>query len=315
MKKVLLTGASGFVGRHCVAPLRARGYEVHAVSHGGPDGVGSDGTHWHRADLLDRPQALRLVESVSPTHLLQVAWYAVPGKFWASSENFRWVEASLNLFEAFEAAGGRRLVVAGTCAEYSWAGEGLCSEAATPLAPATLYGACKHALHVMLEAFARRSGLSYAWGRIFFPYGPHDHAEKLVAYAVRSLLRGEPVNCTHGRQVRDFLYVEDVGAALAALLDSEVAGAVNVASGEGTALKDVLERAAALTGRRSLLRMGTLPAPEGEPAALVADVTRLRREVGFAPAFTLDRGVEATVEWWRRRLDAAEAGGAGLRDV
>jgi nucleoside-diphosphate-sugar epimerase len=313
MKRVLLTGGSGFVGRHCIAPLRELGFEVHSVSHARSGDAGSVGVIWHRADLLDRQETRQLIESVRPTHLLHAAWYAVPGKFWSSSQNLRWVEASLNLLEAFEAAGGLRVVIAGTCAEYSWEGTEALSEATTKLAPATLYGTCKHALHTILAAFARQSSIGYAWGRIFFPYGPHDHAEKLVSYAVRSLLRGEPVNCTQGQQVRDFIYVEDAGRALAALLDSEVAGAVNIASGEGVALKDLLESAAALTGRRDLLRMGALPTPDHEPASLVADVTRLRQEVGFAPAFTLERGIEATVEWWRQRL-SAEAVGAGLSD-
>jgi nucleoside-diphosphate-sugar epimerase len=304
MKRVLLTGASGFIGRHCIAPLVARGDEVHAVTRHRDDAEPSDGVHWHRADLLDAASVRRLVDEIGATHLLHAAWYAVPGKFWSSAENFRWVSASLDLFEAFAAAGGRRIVVAGTCAEYDWRVAGECHEATTPLAPATLYGACKHALHVMLAAFARQSGLSYAWGRIFFPYGPGDHAEKFVAHVARSLLRGEVVNCTHGRQVRDFIYVEDAGAALASLLDSSVEGAVNVATGEGVALRDVGERIAALTGRGELLRFGALSAPEGEPPELVADITRLRREVGFAPAFTLERGVESTVEWWRRRLES-----------
>ena len=150
--------------------------------------------------------------------------------------------------------------MAGTCAEYSWEGTDTLSEATTKLAPATLYGAGKHALHTVLSAFARRSDIGYGWGRIFFPYGPHDHAEKLVSYAIRSLLRGEPVNCTHGRQVRDFIYVEDAGSALAALLDCEVDGAVNIASGEGVALKDVLESAAALTRRRRSCATSSGPA-------------------------------------------------------
>jgi nucleoside-diphosphate-sugar epimerase len=305
MKKVLLTGGSGFIGRHCIAPLRDRGFDVHAVSHARSGDDESVGLRWHNADLLDRRQMRQVIEEVEPTHLLHAAWYAVPGKFWASSENLKWVEASLNLLETFQATCGRRVVVAGTCAEYSWEGTEALSEATTKLAPASLYGACKHALHTILDAFARQSNIGYAWGRIFFPYGPHDHAEKLVSYAVRSLLRGEPVNCTHGQQLRDFIYVADAGSALAALLDSEVNGAVNVGSGKGVALKDVLESAASLTGRDDLLRLGALPTPNHEPASVVADVTRLRQEVGFAPAFTLKSGLEATVEWWRQRLSAA----------
>lgn len=312
MKRVLLTGASGFVGRHAVAPLLGAGFEVHAVTASGAGADADARAVWYRADLLDARQSRELVETVKPTHLLHAAWYAVPGKFWTAEENLRWVGASLELFQAFAGAGGRRLVGVGTCAEYDWTAAGeACSESSTPAAPATLYGACKNALRLLLEAFARQAGFGQAWARVFFPYGPHDHAEKLVAYAARSLLTGEPVNATHGRQVRDLLYVEDVGAALARLLDSEAEGVVNVASGEGVALAEVLGRLAALTDGRELLRLGARRAPEGEPPALVADVTRLREEVGFAPAYTLDRGLEATVEWWRQRLAAGGGGAPG----
>lgn len=311
MKRVLLTGATGFIGRHCIAPLLASSeWEVHAVSTRGDDGdeEKTPGVRWHRADLLNTEQTRRVVSDVEPTHLLHMAWYAVPGAYWTSLENFRWVRASLDLFEAFAEHGGERIVVAGTCAEYDWTGDGVCSEASTPLAPATLYGACKHALRVMLEAFARQKNLSAAWGRIFFLYGSHEHPDRLVASVIRSLLRGVPAPCSHGRQVRDFLHVADVAAAFVALLVSDVQGAVNIGSGSETAIKDVVLEIGDRLNGRELVQLGARPAPAGEPPRLVADVTRLRREVGWSPERDLREGLAETIVWWQREMENGEGG-------
>jgi nucleoside-diphosphate-sugar epimerase len=267
------------------------------------------GVHWHSADLLDASRVNALVSEIEPTHLLHLAWYAVPGKYRTSPENLRWVQASLELYMAFAACGGRRVVGAGSCIEYGRE-DARCSEATTTLAPSTLYGACKHALHVMSEAFAREAGLSAAWGRVFFLYGPHEHPDRLVAHVTRSVLGGERVRTTHGNQVRDFLHVADVAAALVALLDSEVSGAVNIASGFPVALKELFGKIAELTGRGELIEVGALPTPVGEPPVICADVTRLRDEVGWSPQYDLDRGIEETVEWWKLRRAENEAGEA-----
>jgi nucleoside-diphosphate-sugar epimerase len=130
---VLVTGATGFVGRQALAPLAARGYEVHAVGR-------------REVDLLDPDATTRLVEELRPTHLLHFAWYAEPGAFWQSPENERWLAAGVHLLEAFAASGGTRAAVAGTCAEYDWSGSGILSEQSTPLAPRTAYGEAKNAL-------------------------------------------------------------------------------------------------------------------------------------------------------------------------
>ncbi|HEX8118668.1 MAG TPA: NAD(P)-dependent oxidoreductase [Pyrinomonadaceae bacterium] len=305
MKRVLLTGAGGFVGRRCLPELLARGYEVHAVGRGGgrAAGEGSQALHWHAADLLDRAKVAALLSEVGPTHLLHLAWYTEHGKFWSAVENLSWVGASLSLFESFAAAGGRRVVAAGTCVEYAPVEGTPCDEHFTPVAPQTLYGACKHATRTVLEAFARQAGLSHAWGRLFFPYGPGEPPGRLDPSVARALLAGEPALCTHGRQVRDFLHVEDAASAFVALLDSGVEGAVNVASGQPVTLAEVVERVAARAGRPDLVRLGARPAPEGEPPTLYADARRLRGEVGWAPRHDLDEGLAETVEWLRESMN------------
>ena len=116
VKRVLLTGASGFIGRHCVSSLQERGYEVHAV-HYRHQSPGDPRVVWHNADLLDPAALSCLFSGVSPTHLLHLAWYAAPGDYITSSENLRWVDASMEMLRRFREEGGRRVVVAGSCFE------------------------------------------------------------------------------------------------------------------------------------------------------------------------------------------------------
>lgn len=302
MKRVLLTGATGFIGRHVLTRLTAAGHEVHAVTTKEPP-TGAGGITWHRADLLRSPQ---VVGDVAPEVLLHLAWYVEPGRYWTAPVNVRWVEASLALLRSFAGAGGRRAVVAGTSAEYDWGAIGpRCNEEGSPLRPATLYGAAKHALHTAATPYAEQAGFELAWGRVFFVYGPGEPGGRLVPSVGRALLAGRPVPTTRGEQVRDFMYVEDAAAAFVALTDSEVTGAVNVASGDPVSVGDVVDTLAQLTGRPDLLRPGALPDREGDPPRLVADVSRLREDVGFTPGVALPEGLTRTLEWLRLSERAA----------
>lgn len=255
----------------------------------------------HHADLFDATAVAALLSDVCPSHLLHFAWYAEPGKFWHSNQNYDWVGASLSLVRAFHVAGGRRVVIAGSSAEYDWR-YGVCIESLTPRRPLTPYGVCKNALRELATSFCNQSGTSIAWGLAFFLYGPHEHRARFVPSVATALLRGEIARCTAGTQIRDFMHVEDCAAAFVALLNSDVRGDVNVASGRPQSVGDLARTVAAIVRRPELLALGALVTAEGEPPVILADVTRLSSEVGWRGAREVQNGLATTVNWWRDEL-------------
>jgi nucleoside-diphosphate-sugar epimerase len=306
MSGVLVTGASGFVGLPVLAQLVRDGREVHALStlRSPPE---APGVRWHRVDLGDSGAVGALVGDVAPEMLVHLAWHVQHGSFWNAPENVLWVERSLSLARAFARAGGRRAVMLGTCAEYAWsATPAPLREADSPLVPGTLYGVAKDALRRVVCAFAEQQGFELAWGRLFYLYGPREAPGRLVPSVIGKLLAGEVVDTTSGRQRLDFLHVQDVAGALVALLDSGVVGAVNIASGQAVAVAEVVEELASLIGRPDLIRLGALPDRPGDPPLLVADIGRLRDEIGFRPRWKMPDGLADAVHWWKEREPMAE---------
>jgi len=304
MKRVLVTGGRGFVGRHCLPQLVERGFEVHALSSRPatltetPPEVQSDpdGVHWHAANLLDTAAVNAVLQTIQPTHLLHLAWITEPRRYASAPENVDWLAASLHLLRTFHAVGGQRVVMSGSCAEYDW-NHGWCSESVTPLQPATLYGQCKHALQSTLAAYCKQVGLSWGWGRLFFLYGPHGHPAKIPGVVIESLLRGDPALCSHGRQIRDFLHIADAARGLVLQLDSDVQGPVNIASGEPVTIREIVLQIADQLGRRDLVQFGAVPTSPHDPPLLVADVRRLRTELAWQPTYSVTSGLAATLEW------------------
>ncbi len=105
--------------------------------------------------------------------------------------------------------------------------------------------------------------------------------------------------CTSGSQRRDFLYVEDTAEALARLVDSDVQGPINVASGEPVAVRTVVEEVGRQMERLELLDFGARPASAFDAVDLAADVTRQREALGFQPTISIADGVRRTLAWYR----------------
>lgn len=306
MKSVVLTGASGYIGQFAIRHLLDKNYIVHAVTSKPFNFETIKNLCWYQANLLNAGETNNLIETIRPTHLLHFAWYIEHGKYWNAVDNLDWLQVGLRLARCFAENGGKRMIVSGTCAEYDWTKPSPFTEYVTPFNPQTLYGAAKSSLSLILERFAEVADFSFASGKIFSPFGGNEEELRLIPSVTRALIKNEPAKISHGNQIRDFMFVEDIAEAFVALLESDVRGAVNVASGEGVKIKDIAAEVADIIGKPELLRIGAISAQANEPSAIVADVTRLREEVGWQKPYDLRKRLEETVNFWRETSAVAE---------
>ncbi len=295
MAHILLTGATGLIGRATIKALVGAGHEVTAISRSGRvEGA----THSVACDLLVLEQVSATIRKAKATHLVHLAWHDDARDRWVSPANLNWMAATLHLIQEFARAGGTRAICAGSCAEYDWSQTELTQlgmTEQTPLRPRTLYGAAKAGTGLALGHAGPALGLSIGWARIFFVYGPGEPHGRLLGDLISNLMAGKPVDCTDGLQERDFLHVDDLARALVHLFGSDATGAVNIGSGIATPVRDLIEEVARQLDRRDLIRLGSIPRTANDPTRLAADVTRLHQETGFLPHHDIASGVAAVL--------------------
>jgi nucleoside-diphosphate-sugar epimerase len=234
--RVLVTGADGLIGRQVVPLLGALGHHVIALDYRGATASAHESI---QCDLLNPDSRKGAVQQARASHLLHLAWHDSPKERWSSPINRQWSEATLELLRDFGASGGHRAVCVGSCAEYDWS-QAVLSEQ-TPLKPRSLYGEAKANAYRSCHAEASALGVSLAWARIFFCYGPGEPQGRLLGDLLMGLSQGKPVACTDGEQERDFLYTRDVAKALVETLFSTLEGPVNVGSGKATPVRELIE--------------------------------------------------------------------------
>ena len=310
--RVLVTGATGFVGSHVARLLVRHGHEVHALVREGEAedrlaeerlGVEGEKVARIRGDLLEPASWSAAIDAGGFDACVHLGWYANPKDYLSARVNVDLLNASAALGARLVDAGCRRIVMAGACFEYD-VSFGFLSES-TPAGPRHLYSACKRSLFEIMSHLVSSTPTSFAWTRLFFLYGPHESRGRLVPAVVDALLAGEQARVTTGEQFRDFMHVADAAAAIVHVLEhDELVGPVNIASGRPVRVREVVETIAGILDAKDRVAWGAVQARPNDPGFVCADVSKLAAS-GFRAQHDLESGLRDTIAWSKAQRASA----------
>lgn len=250
---VLLTGATGFVGRHVLSALKGAGYRVRVIKRTDGSLLSADETI-HTSDLFSETPAFWKTALKDIDAVIHCAWYAEPGKYLQSPLNLSCLQGTLTLGEAVKASKVQTFIGIGTCFEYDLSTGIL--PTTTKLNPLTPYAGMKAAAFLALSQIFAASQKRFAWCRLFYLYGEGEDSRRLAPHIHEKLSLGEPAELTSGRQIRDFMDVAQAGQKIVDILATDCSGPLNICSGVPITVRQLAEQIADVYERRDLLHFG-----------------------------------------------------------
>lgn len=284
MEKVVITGATGLIGKESIIPLQKSGFEV----------IRMDSAS---CNLFDFDKVSSLFNTCKPKYLLHFAWITGSEGYLQNPINRTYCDASFNLLKQFYNNGGYRAVYAGTYFEYDLTASMPLSEN-SPLHPTSIYAANKARLQKLCSEFCQAQSVSFAWGRIFNVYGHNEKAGRLTSSLVTSLLEGKTFTVRCGQLLRDYMYSKDIASAFVKLLQADIQDTVNICTGKGIKLADFATTIAEKLSKKSLLEIHE--EETDQPLSIIGDNSRLRNEVLFDNFTDIDSALDSILDEYRR---------------
>jgi nucleoside-diphosphate-sugar epimerase len=307
IKKIFVTGATGFIGRHLVHRLKAEGYSVGALVR--PSSASQktgriEGISYFHGDIRNYEEIKTAFFAFEPEAIIHlVTYYAVLHRADEIGVMIDTnVKGTINLLEAAKESGAVQLFINTSSTQvYEQKKQRLKEE--DSIKPQSLYAVTKLYAEEACSYYADAFNLPCVTLRLFPPYGPEDHERRLIPYVIASILKNTPPNLTTGKQEWDFVYVDDIVNAYLAVLRSypfkEDHAIFNVGTGEAISLRSIVEKIRGDIGSDMDLLWGSVAHRANEVWYNSADITKAQTVLHWTPETGIDVGIHKTVAWFR----------------
>jgi len=308
-KKILVTGASGFVGANLVRCFLKKGAHISILKRWQSnlwrikDIAGQVSVY--NADLLDQAGLDRAVKRISPEIILHAATY---GGYVVQDNASRILktnfDGTVNLLSSCLKNGFELFINTGSSSEYGIKDSPM--RESDLLEPITIYGVSKAAASIYCQSMARKYGLPIVTLRLFSPYGYFDDKSRLVSYIILSCLENKTVNIASPNSVRDFIFIEDVVDAYEKTMEKsdKVGGSIfNIGSGKQCSVERLAAKISRAMGNNMAVKYEIKPSARIEPKNWIADISRPYTELDWKPRFNLDEGLKKAISWFRENRE------------
>jgi nucleoside-diphosphate-sugar epimerase len=306
--RVLVTGATGFIGSHLVKHLLKKNCTVATLMRPSSD-------PWRikdvqskvkiiYGDLAEIGQISNEVQNFSPDLVFHLGWHGASSSRFVDDPDqaFQNVPGSIELLRLIAMGDCQRWVGLGSVLEYGRYPVPISEN--LPPQPTTLYGISKLSTCYLTQKLCNIYKISFAWLRLFWAYGPADVPNRMIPYVILSLLQGKKPILTPGKQLWDYLFIEDVVEALwQVATNPNVEGIFNLGSGRVHTIKSIVERIRDMIDPRLPLGLGERAYGPEQIMHLQADISKLRRATSWAPKVNIEEGLRRTVSWFRENQE------------
>jgi nucleoside-diphosphate-sugar epimerase len=310
-RKILITGATGFVGSNLARRFLKEGMEVHVLTRHSSDkwrivGILGD-IREHSADLLQQGKLESIVSVVKPNIIVHSAVY---GGHSFQKEARQIMDSNFfgtfNLLNACRKSNFDLFINTGSSSEYGAKPRPM--KESDVLEPLDSYGVSKTAATLYAQSLAKTMLLPICTLRLFSPYGYYDDPKRLVSSTTISCLKGEKPNVSSPDPVRDFIFIEDVADAYMKAIETPgaIGKILNIGSGKQYSVDEVVGKIIELTGGKVRPVWGGAQKRSGEPAVWQADVSLAKAVLNWEPIHSLEGGLSKTAKWFMENMNLYE---------
>lgn len=298
--RVFLTGATGFLGRYILQELLNNSHSVLALVEPSitiPDDSRHPLVTYFWEDLLNSEKIKNKLDEWKPDACIHLAWYIGPD-YLSSLLNLPLMKSSVDLINNLYMGGCKQVIVAGSCAEYALTNQLL--QETSKMEPATLYSACKSAICQIGTNLSLLYKANFAWGRIFYPYGPGENPNRLMSSLINAIIAGKPFKASSGTQKKDYIFVEDVARAFLCLLDNHCNGIFNISTNTSISVKEVIQIIERQMNAEHYAQIGANEKRSWDPENIQGDNQKLIK-LGWKPNTTIEDGIRKLIDRCRQQ--------------